>query len=938
MLTVYSTKGGDAAKAYFFSGLVHGDYYAEGQERVGQWWGKGAEILNLRGPVQTREFCRLVDNQHPETKARLTLRNKLDRRAGYDLTFSPCKSLSILALLLGDERLVQAVRKSVIATLEEAERLIQTRVRKDGQIADRFTNNLVAALFPHLTARPEGGQVPDPQVHIHAYLINATFDTLEHTWKALQAFQVKFNAPFLEALFHNDLARRVQELGYEVTGKGKFWEIKGVPQEAITVFSKRGEKVNAVASARGITDPEEKAGLAAKTRRGKAPEHTLSELRDKWWSQLPKSVADRLIALRPDSTRFVPLSDKAVATEAQRIVQMMAATSFERSSTITENRFLERCLRKSLGRVGVDDLRAAIQSASLEVKDYKGVRRVTHPLVYREEQQIVEAVKKGKGLFAPLQSKPEPPEGLTQDQVSAFKHIVTSRDRFTIVEGRPGTGKTRLTVAANEAMTGRLRDLLSPLIGDKVVFLAPTTIASRGVLRDEGFKDADTVARFMMNKKLQEKATGGWVWVDEASQLGTRDGNSLVKLLTHLGCRAVFCGDRKQTRSVSRGSTLDVMIDHGGCQSQQMEEIVRQKGRLKEIINTIVQGNVKKGLDALSKDGDLHVLPSGVCERAAAEEYVRRTGAKEKVSLITPTHAGAKHVTACVRDEMRAAGRIKSERTIRTWVDSAYTVEQKRETESYKLGQMVQFNRPVAGFERGKQYEVVNVSPFSVAPFNKQVIVRGKGEVAEALPMRQANCWTVYDPEEIQVGKGDMIRITRTTMAQTVLGQFRARVIDQFDLPEKSAAWKRTELANGSAHRIAGFALNGDIVLEGQIILPKEYGHLTHGYCRTVQTAQSITTDAALLVGTRDQLPAVNGRSFLVAVSRPRSTLKVYTDDLDALHTAASQWSTDIGAYELVEKGQEPSVKNLQAQREHAELEAYLVWQHAQGKKGGHER
>lgn len=932
MLSVYPQSDGDAAKAYFFKGLVHGDYYTEGQERIGQWWGKGAELLGLHGAVGTKEFCRLADNEHPFTNERLTLRNDLDRRAAYDLTFSPSKSVSIAALLLGDERLIAAVGQSVVASLQEAEQLIQTRVRKGGLVSDRFTNNMVVAMFPHLTARPEAGELPDPQLHVHAYTVNATFDTAEHVWKAIEAFQVKFNAPYLEAFFHNDLARRVQELGYRVTAKGQFWEIKGVPQEAIRLFSKRTSRVNAVAQERGIEDPKEKAGLAAKTRRGKAPQHSMEELRKEWWSQLPGPLAKKLTSVRPDAKAYEPLSPDARRVEAMKLVKSVSASVFERSSTITERRFLEQCLRKSLGRLDVGDLRAAIESTDLEVRDYKGLRRLTHPEVVREEQEIVAAVKNGKGLFRPLQNEPNPPLDLTRDQGMAFRHVASSRDRFLVVDGAPGTGKTRLTVAAEQAMTGPIRKLLSPLVGDKVVFLAPTTIASRVVLREEGFKDADTIAKFMTDPMLQNKAKGGWVWVDEASQIGTKDGHALLKMLTDLNCRAVFSGDRKQTKAVARGSLMDLMIDHAGCQSPRMEEIVRQKGRLKEIVSTFNQGNVKQGLAALSNDGDLEVHPSGICEQKAAEEYVKRIQAKEKVALVTPTHAGAKHVTTRVREELKSAGKIKSERTMRTWVDAGLTDEGKQDVANYKLGQMVQINKRIPGFEFGKQYEVINVSPFKMYPYSQQVIVRAPGQIAEALPMKHADRWSVYNPAEIEIGKGDVIRMTRNTMTHTVLGQFRARVIDQFNLPEKKASFKKTELANGTEHRVIGFALNGDAVLEGQKILPKDFGHITHGYCRTVQSSQAITTDSAIFVGTKDQLTAVDGRSFLVSVTRARSTLKVFTDDADALQQAASKWSNEIGAYELVKNGSDPSMVDSRSEQERAEAERYMEWVKAQEK------
>jgi len=938
MLSVYSSTGGDAAKAYFFSGLMHGDYYAEGQERVGQWWGKGADILGLSGSVKTRDFCRLVDNEHPATRDRLTLRNDADRRAGYDLTFCPCKSLSLVALLNGDERLIDAARASVQVMLEEAERLVQTRVRKDGAVDSRFTNNLTVAMFPHLTARPERGQLPDPLVHLHAYAINATFDVEEHCWKALEAVLVKSNAQYLDAVCMSDLARRVMDIGYEVERKGQYWEIKRVPAEAIEVLSKRSARVNAEAAARNIDDPKEKAGLAAKTRGGKAPEHTLSELQSGWWSQLPKDVAKRLRAVRPKAHGPRPLSPEVTHANAVRLVRSVSAGLFERSSTVVERSLVEKCLRAAPGQFDPVELRAAIADSGLQVRDHNGTRRVTDPAIYREEREIVKTVKDGKGRCKPLDPTATPPTGLTRGQAKAYKHLMASRDRFSVVQGRPGTGKTSLARSARQSINGGLREIFSPLLGDKVVFIAPTTVASRVVLREEGFKDADTVARFLTDQKLQSKARGGWLWVDEAGQLGTKDSLALVKLATDLDARVVFSGDRQQNRSVARGSILDVLVEHAGVQSPHMEEVVRQKGRMKEIVNTFIQGNVAQGLAALKNDGNLTELPSGQCQRAAAEEYVKRVKSKEKVAIIAPTHREAEHVTHCVRDELKAAKELGPDHSKRRWKDTKLSEAEREDPRNYKKGQMVQLNRPLSGFDFGKQYEVVSVSPIPIIGVNDRVLVRAKGEMSEALPLKHAGRWSLYDAEDISVAEGDSIMITRTTKVHTRFSKFRSQVIEQFDLPEQQAKYPKVELANGTVHKVKGFHLNGDINLEGNRVLPKDFGHFTHGYCRTSHSAQAMTTDSAIVVATKGELAPVDQRSFLVAVTRAKTTLKVFTDDVTELQKAASTLRPEVSAIDLLDEGQSVSHLNRRAAADRVRTDEYVHRKQQAEKEKGHER
>lgn len=930
VISVYDCKSAERAKAYFFSSLIHGDYHAEGQERVGDWWGKGAEKLGLSGRVTSRQFCRLVDNQHPFTGERLTLRNDLDRRAGFDMTFSPCKSFSIAAVMLGDDRLSRALDESVKAVLREAERLIQTRIRKDRAIGVRHTNNLIAGLFHHATARPEPGHMPDPQDHVHAFIMNATFDVEEDVWKAVEPVEIHRLRPYLEAYFHNDLARRVMDIGYDIEEKGKSWEIKGIPLEAIRQYSKRDARIQDEKKKRGIEDPGEAADLGRKTRRGKAPRHTLSELRENWWSQLPPNVAQKLRDFGPSKHPRGRLSPEAARKEAFVIVNSVAASMFERHSTVREQRFVGACLEQSRGRVTADDIRSAMVDASLEVRDYNGALRVTHPQVYKEEKAIIEMAVRGKGRFKPLNKRPAVQQGLTRDQARAYRHVCTSRDQFITVEGRAGTGKTTLARSTTEAMQSSLRKVLSPFIGDKFVVLAPQAAAARGVLRDDGFKDANTVSRFLSDEKMQSKAAHGWVLVDEAGHLGTREARELMETIERIGARALFVGDRKQIRSIARGRAFDVLIDDARCRTPLVEEIVRQKGTLRDVVRTVMAGHHEKAIRALAAEGHVHQWDTtDRCKIEAGEEYYRRKKQNEKVVLITPTHKVADEINRDIRRQMKCDGKISRESKICTWIDKHLTEEQRRHVGSYKVGDMVRFNKPVRGFKRGVPYEVVNVAPFSFGPYKDQVIVRAKGEVAEALPMRFVDRWTVYEPSEKEFGIGDEVLITRTMMTHTVGARVRARAINQFGLPEWEAMDKKTELTNGSRHRIIDRTFDGHFVLEGKKILDKNCGHFTHAYCTTPNASQSMTTKSSIFVGTSDQFAAINSPSFLVASTRAEYTFKVYTDDPDGLADAAGRDQEHVGAFELLEAGRSPLFARMRMEQDHEEFDRYCQWERA---------
>src|SRR5665213_206933 len=99
------------------------------------------------------------------------------------------------------------------------------------------------------------------------------------------------------------------------------------------------------------------------------------------------------------------------------------------------------------------------------------------------------------------------------------------------------------------------------LTGKSVVMLAPSAQASRGVLRDEGFKDADTLARFLLDDKMQATAANGIIWLDEAGLVGTKTMAALFDVAGTVNARIVLAGDKRQMASVERGSALRTLED-----------------------------------------------------------------------------------------------------------------------------------------------------------------------------------------------------------------------------------------------------------------------------------------------------------------------------------------------------------------------------------------
>ena len=231
------------AEIYFDEHLAQNDYYAAGEIRPGQWIGVGAERLGLNENVTREQFHALCENQNPNDGERLTQRSQKEgqRRVFYDFTCSAPKSVSVLAVTFDDERLIVAHEEATRIAFRELETFAAARVRKQGNQGYRTTGNLVAASFVHDSSR-----ALDPQLHTHFTVFNATFDEQERCWKALEARGMYDAIRYGTAVYRNELAKRVQQIGYRIVPAKHGFEIEGVSGEVLKRFSKRSQQRDAV--------------------------------------------------------------------------------------------------------------------------------------------------------------------------------------------------------------------------------------------------------------------------------------------------------------------------------------------------------------------------------------------------------------------------------------------------------------------------------------------------------------------------------------------------------------------------------------------------------------------------------------------------------------------------------------------------------------------
>lgn len=145
--------------------------------------------------------------------------------------------------------------------------------------------------------------------------------------------------------------------------------------------------------------------------------------------------------------------------------------------------------------------------------------------------------------------------GLTAGQRASTRMILETPDRFTVVQGYAGVGKTTQFRAVTSAIS-----LLPEETRPRVIGLAPTHRAV-GEMQSAGV-DARTTASFLHDTLLLLLLRNGQTpdfsntlfLIDESSMVGLSDKAKALSLIAAGGGRAVSSGDTDQLQSIRRGS------------------------------------------------------------------------------------------------------------------------------------------------------------------------------------------------------------------------------------------------------------------------------------------------------------------------------------------------------------------------------------------------
>jgi conjugative relaxase-like TrwC/TraI family protein len=843
------------------------NYWSRDQQGHSEWQGKLAEQWGLSGSVGNEHFARLTEGQHPHTEAQLvrhqaskTYEGKfgkevtsVEHRAGWDATFSAPKSVSLTALVGGDERVREAHRESVRVALNELEKYTQARI---GNVhAPETTGKFVAATFEHDTARPVDGYAA-PQLHTHAVIFNVTERDNGQT-RALQPQELFASQRYATSVYRSELSMRLQGLGYELErGKHGQPEIKGYTKEYLEASSPRREQIKDHLREMGIDGAGAAQVAAHRTRDSKelvSPEEVLArhrELAAQYGHQ-----ADRVVAeARAHEQRHVYEPDRI----AQQAVTYARDHLFERSAVLDRREFLEAALNRGMGETTYAHIRQefAQRTARGEFRtvNHAGAdQQYTTAAMLRMEREIVTQMQEGnqRGMSDPMLVSPQiriatedrHPE-LNASQRQAVNDVFLSREKIVGLDGVAGAGKTTALAVIREGAEAQ---------GYKVEGFAPTSRAAQK-LADAGM-ETSTLQKHLARGQQPDTGERRLYVLDESSLASTRQMHEFVNRL-HPNDRVLLVGDRRQHEAIEAGRPFAQLQD-AGMKTVKLDEIVRQKNpELKQVVEQLARGEVREAVQGLERQGRVHEI----AERenritAIAKEYAK---SPEGTLVVSPDNRSRVEINERIRAEMQERGSVsEDEHRIAALVPRQdLTGPERTWAARYEFNDVVRYARASkeTGMERGEYARVKSVD----AEKNLLTVVRADGSEQTYDPRRQQGV-SVYREEPRSFAVGDRI---------------------QFTAPANDLKIANRELGTVAAIEDGQMRLKMDGGRDVQLD-PREHPHLDHGYAVTSHSSQGQTAERVLIhvdteLAAKDLL---NSRMAYVAVSRGAEDAQVYTND-----------------------------------------------------------
>ncbi len=832
MLTAKNCKAGGAVE-YFTN------YYDQDETR---WFGEGAKKLGLIGSIEKESFENICHGKSPDGSQYLGYQGDPEkRRAGTDFTFSAPKSVSLTALVGGDNRLEVAHRIAVGKTLAiMQERYAQTRITKDKQVSEIKTGNLVVAQFDHIESREL-----DPHLHTHALVMNLT--EKDDRWYANDNDRMFQHKKHLGMIYQSYLAAEVRKLGYDIEHRphGQF-EIKGYDRENLVAFSKR--RMQILTECPGNSSWQTREDSWDRTRKNK--EHLPStELKARW----QKEAADLGIEI------VRPGAPKVAIFNNQKTINDAIEHCSERSADF-KIEDLEKFVLAQRLPIDISEIKTLCDERAELIKlddSYTTVAALVR------EKRTISLMEHGQNESTPIAPQEQINDRMNNStlnagQRQAVRLAASSTDRVIAWQGVAGAGKT-FALAELKA--------IADISGVKIQGFAPSAEAAK-TLSDELGIEAQTVARKICTSPEPVNDKVLWM-VDEAGLLSADDALALLSRAEQENAKILLVGDTRQLSSVGAGNPFK-SLQAAGMATALLSESLRQKDpNLKAAVDALADGSIERGFDLLEKNNSIITTAKDEIAQQIADEYLALSPAqRSKALIVSGTNEKRREITAAIREGLKAEGSIgHDEVAARQFVDYRFTKVEDRYAHNYSVGDTVIPIRNYRQLARGQSYQVER-------KIGDELLLRSPegGQISTDLEFDKAH----YREEAIGVAVGDQLRWKKNDK----------------DLNRRNGQEFEVESINGN---LAEIKYHGG---RREVIDLSETHHFESALATTIYSSQGKTSDTVFVAADGMQ----SSESVYVAASRAKYDLKIYTDSPERLRSMAVESRSNTNPQELISK------------------------------------
>lgn len=539
--------------------------------------------------------------------------------AGYDLVFTPPKSVSI-AWGLGDEQLRRSIESAHERAIQDVIRhleknVVMTRRGRNGVRQIDTAGGVIGTKFRHWDSR-----AGDPNLHDHVVIANRV-QGVDGQWSSIDGRMLYQYGVECSELYNARVQQYVTELtglqfeARSLNGKQPVHEIVGIDDEMVRAFSSRRGEISAAleqVTAKFVEEhgyaPSEKqliqlaqqATLA--TRPAKDGVHSLEELHAEWVAQahvlreqgvdLPVegALAEKLKAASAEYEQQVLQAKRQQAYESpvQEHAAAIVARLEESRSTWRRTHVNAEVLRyaRDLGlnetqdSVLLDSIREHLSSEMLPLHA-QGQRltprefmradgtsqyqKINHELFTSERVLAAE-----NAILDAAAQQVIPASSLEVFELEAEKRRAElALQGYSLPEGQErmarefATSDKLLVVGIGAAGAGktsstRLAVNAIEASGGRVVGMAPTAAAA-AVMREEMGIEADTVDKILSDWKngaALNLSAGDVLLVDEAGMVSTPKFQQILQLAQERGALVRALGDYRQLSAVGSGGAL----------------------------------------------------------------------------------------------------------------------------------------------------------------------------------------------------------------------------------------------------------------------------------------------------------------------------------------------------------------------------------------------